>query len=203
MRFAGAVRPVLLLLSMGVAPCVYPGPPAVEFNDGLLTIRCADAPLGGLLDQVKAATGMTLILEGSAPGLRLTAQVEALPVSMAIPRLLEGTGIDYALVTDRRDPRRVATLYVGAGKGAATPGATTGPAVSPSLPAPAADPAPVAEAPAEEPPAVEEAGLSPEQDDGMIADTEQALDRAGRGRNRPGRDLNIRRSRAASRKQPK
>jgi len=202
MTFGGAVRPILLLASMGAAPRLHAGPPAVEFNDGLLTIRCADAPLGGLLEQIKAATGMTLILEGSAAGLRLTAQVEALPVSTAIPRLLEGTGIDYALVADGRDPRRVATLYVGAGKGAPTPGAARGPAVSPSVPAAAAEPAPVAEAPAiEEPPAVEESGLPPEQDDGIIADTEPELER-GRGRNRPGRDLSPRRSRAASRKQP-
>jgi hypothetical protein len=202
MRFAGAVRPILLLVAMGVAPLLHADPPAVEFNDGLLTIRCADAPLDGLLDQVKDATGITLILEGSAAGTRLTARVESLPVSMAIPRLLEGTGIDYALVADRRDPRRVATLYVGAGKSAATPGAARGPAVSPSARAGAAEPAPAVEAPAvEEPPAVEESSVGSEPDDGLDADIEPGHDRPGRGR-RPGRETNLRRSRPASRKQP-
>ena len=104
--------------------------PAVVYEDGLLAIRCADAPLGGILEQVKAATGMDLILEGAPPTARLTAHLEAQPVSQALPRLLEGTGVDYLLVADRADPRRVATLYVG--------GAKTGAPAGPGAPVPAA-----------------------------------------------------------------
>jgi hypothetical protein len=98
--------------------------PAVVYEDGLLAIRCADAPLGHLLDQVKAVTGMDLIFEGAAPTARLTAHLEAQPMSLALPRLLEGTGVDYLLVADGADPRRVATLYVGGVK-AGVPAAAT------------------------------------------------------------------------------
>ena len=90
--------------------------PAVVYEDGLLAIRCVDAPLGDILEQVKTATGMDLILEGAPPTARLTADLEAQPVSLALPRLLEGMGIDYLLVADRADPRRVATLYLGGAK---------------------------------------------------------------------------------------
>jgi hypothetical protein len=186
----------VLLAGWLLAPAawLHAGPPTVELHDGLLTIHCADAPLLGLLEQVKAATGMTLIVEGPAASTRLTAQVNGLPVSQAIPRLLEGTGIDYALVADPRDLRRVATLYVGAGKGAAPAGAGTGPAAPPSRPT-MPEPPSMAEAPVpEEPQGVEDAGDLPETDDDAV-ETEPTLDRAGRGRNRPGRDLNLRRPR--------
>jgi hypothetical protein len=193
MRLDVLKRVVLAAWLLAPAAWLHAGPPTVELHDGLLTIHCADAPLLGLLEQVKAATGMTLIVEGPAASTRLTAQVDGLPVSQAIPRLLEGTGIDYALVADPRDLRRVATLYVGAGKGAAPAGAGSGPAAPPRPAMP--EPPPMAEAPApEEPQGVEDAGLMPEPETD-VAETEAALDRAGRARNRPGRDLSLRRPR--------
>jgi len=159
MTFGGAVRPILLLASMGAAPLLHAGPPAVEFNDGLLSIRCADAPLGGLLEQIKAATGMTLILEGVAADTRLTADVQAQPASLALQRLLEGTGVDYALVMERSDPRRVATLYVGDRKAAAAAPATAAPR---AIPPPRSSPVPAIES-APSP-------LPPEEDDGLIGE---------------------------------
>ena len=92
---------------------------AVVYKDGLLTVRCADSPLSQVLEQIKAVTGMALIVEGSAGATRLTGEVSAQPATLALPRLLEGTGVDYLLMADRADPGRVATLYVGNGKTAA------------------------------------------------------------------------------------
>jgi hypothetical protein len=105
--------------------------PSVVYQDGLLSIQCADAPLSGILDRIKDVTGMELLLEGSAGNTRLTAQITAQPASLALLRLLEGTGINYLLVADRADPRRVAKMYVGEPTSPATPGR---PAASPSAP---------------------------------------------------------------------
>jgi hypothetical protein len=132
-------------------------PPTVVYKDGLLSIQCADAPLTAVLEKVKAATGMELIWEGSAGNTRLTAQIAAQPVSLALPRLLEGTGINYLLLADRADPRRVATLYVGEAT-AAAPG-TTAARTSPRLPRPAPprdEPEPMPELQAAELPELED-----------------------------------------------
>lgn len=132
--------------------------PAVVYNGGLLSIRCANAPLAGVLEQVKAATGMELIFEGTPAATRLTADIPSQPVSLALPRLLEGTGVNYLLVADQADPRRVAKMYVGstAAASGATPSSPLADrrAARSSRPAPAVNEPmalPVPEVPAEEP----------------------------------------------------
>jgi hypothetical protein len=106
-------RPALACLFLGVAALASGDQATVEYTGGLLSVRCADTPLAQVLDQIKAATGMALIVEGPTGPTRLTAEVSAQPMSLALPRLFEGTGVDYLLVADRADPRRIATLYVG------------------------------------------------------------------------------------------
>jgi hypothetical protein len=132
-------------LALGLAARAHAGgAPQVVYKDGLLSIQCADAPLAGVLDQVKAATGMELIYEGAPASMRLTAAIAAQPASLVLPRLLEGTGVNYLLVADRADPRRVATMYVGDAKSGTSPGS---PAVAPRPPGrpPKASPAPFVE----------------------------------------------------------
>jgi hypothetical protein len=160
MRFPGRRRLSLVLCFAALAARAHAGDqPEIGYQDGLLTIRCADAPRGGVLDRIKAATGMTLILEGVAAGTRLTADVPAQPASLALQRLLEGTGVDYALVMERSDPRRVATLYVGDRKAAAAAPSTAAPRATPpprSAPMPATEIAPVP--------------LPPTEDDGLMGE---------------------------------
>jgi hypothetical protein len=174
MSFPGLQCLSLVLCCAALAAPAHAGDqPEIGYQDGLLTVRCTDAPLGGVLDQIKAATGMTLILEGVAAGTRLTADVQAQPASLALQRLLEGTGVDYALVMERADPRRVATLYVGDRKATAAAPATAMPRAIPpprSSPVPAIESAP--------------APLPPTEDDGVVeeeADLVAELDEEATG----------------------
>lgn len=163
-------RSALACLCVGLATLASGDQATVDYKDGLLSVRCADTPLTQVLEQIKAATGMALIVEGSTGGTRLTAEIAAQPVSVALPRLLEGTGVDYLLVADRADPRRIATLYVGDRKagtaatavGAVAPAVAGGRATSrPFVPPRAAEPEsmPIPDSAAEvEPPVVEDDG---------------------------------------------
>jgi hypothetical protein len=93
---------------------------AVTYKDGLVTIRCKDMPLGQVFDQLKAASGLQVILDGAVRSVRLTAEIDSQPLNFALERLLEGTGVNYAMFLDRGDWQRVAKIYIGsAGAGSA------------------------------------------------------------------------------------
>jgi hypothetical protein len=161
MTRAAAVRAWIAALAAGLtAPAQAGGVPEVVYKDGLLAIQCADAPLARILDQVKAATGMEVIYEGAPASTRLTASIAGQPASLVLPRLLEGTGINYLLVADGVDPRRVATMYVGDRKAGGPSAGTAAPdrraAGRPPRPAlPSAEPEarPIPEVPAAAEPA--------------------------------------------------
>lgn len=121
------VVPAGLMLGLLAGPSAAEAP-QVAYNAGLLSIRCANAPLATVLEQVKTATGMELIFEGTPGSTRLTADIPAQPVSLALPRLLEGTGVNYLLVADHADPRRVAKMYIGSTATAGTSSGTPSPA---------------------------------------------------------------------------
>ena len=90
----------------------------------------------------------------------MTADIPAQPVSLALPRLLEGTGVNYLLVADHADPRRVAKMYVGSTASGSVAAAASSPAdrraARTARPAPPME-EPVA-LPVPEPPAEEAAG---------------------------------------------
>jgi len=107
----------------------------ITYAGGLLTVRCAAVPLAEVLRQVGSATGMELVLDKSVKTTLLTAEVEAQPESLALERLLEGSGVTYAMSL-APDGQHVARMYVGSeagGKSAAGPS----PARGASTPAPA------------------------------------------------------------------
>jgi hypothetical protein len=109
----------------------------ITYAGGLLTVRCAAVPLAEVLKQVGSATGMELVLDNSVKKTLLTAEVEAQPESLALERLLEGSGVTYAMSL-APDGKHVARMYVGSeagGKNAAGPS----PARGASTPAPAGD----------------------------------------------------------------
>jgi len=98
------------------------GQEEVSFENDLLTVRCVQAPLDQVFEQIKAATGMELILEDEVKTKRLTADIEALPAHSAIERLLEGVGVNYAMSFDIQNWQRVSMIFIGAGGGGpATP----------------------------------------------------------------------------------
>ncbi|HJS73767.1 MAG TPA: hypothetical protein VJ921_05730, partial [Vicinamibacteria bacterium] len=139
-------------------------PVEVTHLNGLVTIHCKDAALSSVFEQIEAATGIELTLEDEVKSKRLTANLEGVPVALAVSRLLEGAGVNYIVMMDPSDWERVDKIFVGGGGGGASR-AAAGPAR-----------APVFEEPAEE--AYEEAPESFEEGmDGMDAgDMGDAMD---------------------------
>jgi hypothetical protein len=98
-------------------PVLAYGQAEVSYSGGLLTVRCDELPLSQVFEQIKTHTGIELILEDSVKTTRLTANIEAKPVHMALERLLEGSGVNYAMTFDPQDWTRVTRIFVGSGGG--------------------------------------------------------------------------------------
>jgi len=123
-------------------------PVEVTHLNGLISIQCKDAPLSSVFERIEEATGIELTLEDEVKSKRLSANLAGLPVSMAVPRLLEGAGVNYIVMMDPLDWGRVDKIFVGAGGGG--PARAAGPVRGP-VPA-----EPVDEAFEEAPPEPEE-----------------------------------------------
>jgi hypothetical protein len=128
------LRPALIAcfpLLAGAAAARAGEPVDLTYAGGLLTIRCVEAQLADVLQQVGSATGMALVLDDAVKDTPLTADIEAQPVHLALERLLEGQGISYAMSLSA-DGKKVARMYVGTESGAKTSRSTS--AGRPALP---------------------------------------------------------------------
>jgi len=114
----------LLMMSMSMAILASTAPNAhsqstsVSYHGGLITIRCSNATLEQVFEQIKSETGLELFLEDPVKSKRLTADIEAQPVNQALERLLAGAGVNYAMMFDREDWQRVDKIFIGEGGGA-------------------------------------------------------------------------------------
>jgi len=113
-------------------------PVTASYQSGLVSLRCDDATLASVFAKIEEVAGIELILEDAVKNKRLTADLQQVPLAMAVQRLLEGGGMNYAVMMDPRDWGKVATVYVGAGGG------------GPSRPAPTPRRPPVEPNPADE-----------------------------------------------------
>ncbi|MGH9461321.1 MAG: hypothetical protein ACRD1X_08885 [Vicinamibacteria bacterium] len=90
---------------------------SISYQGNLLTIRCENASLGQVFEQIQSATGMELFLEDPVKSRRITADIDAQPLNLAVERLLAGVGVNYAMMYDPEDWQQVAKLFVGEGGG--------------------------------------------------------------------------------------
>ena len=90
---------------------------SASYEGGLVSISCRNAPLASVFEKLEEVAGLELILEDAVKNKRLTANLEGVPLAMAIQRLLEGNGVNFAVMMDPRDWGRVDKIYVGAGGG--------------------------------------------------------------------------------------
>lgn len=106
-----------LVLLSGQAFGQAVGAVSASYQGGLLSISCRNAPLASVFEKLEELAGLELILEDAVKNKRLTANLEGVPLAMAIQRLLEGNGVNYAVMMDPRDWGRVDKVFVGAGGG--------------------------------------------------------------------------------------
>jgi hypothetical protein len=104
----------------------------VRFENGLLSIQCKDAPLASVFEKISEASGVELTLEDAVKSKKLSVNLEELPVSMAISRLLEGAGVNYIVMMDPYDWGKVGKVFVGGGGGG--PARSAGSSRAPAMP---------------------------------------------------------------------
>ncbi len=108
----------MAILASFTVPNAHSQSTSVSYQGGLITIRCSNATLEQVFEQIKSETGLELFLEDPIKSKRLTADLEAQPVNQALERLLAGAGVNYAMMYDREDWQRVDKIFIGEGGGA-------------------------------------------------------------------------------------
>src|SRR5262245_10901851 len=121
MRFASAV--VLILAAV-------PGPARagvdVKLKAGRVDVKATAAPVAEILERLARQTGMKVVYDGLPPRQVVTATLQDRTVPEAILGILEGLGLNYALVMDSAGTKVETLLMAGAGG----PGAAPPPAAS-------------------------------------------------------------------------
>jgi hypothetical protein len=146
--------PVLVVLLLAAAPSA-PAEVTVRLGgDGRVDVRATTAPLPEVLDHLSRQTGMKVIYDGPAPRPLLTLTLERRTPVEALLGILEGLGLNYAVVMDPTATRVETLLMTGTPLVSVPSPAVTLRTTTPNLPRPrGADPSeqdPVDEPPEEE-----------------------------------------------------
>ena len=148
----------LLVPLLGLATPVTPGI-AVREVQGRIDVTAAAASLADVLDRLARQTGMKIVYEGPEPRQLVTLSLVARSPGEAVTAILEGQGLNYALVLDRTATRVEKLLVTGATSAAASQGSRHVPlsTIQPRYIPP--DPEPEGEELIEEPPPTPDAPL--------------------------------------------
>ena len=144
-----------------------PAPMQVRSRNGRLTIHAAAVPLVQVLDVLTRETGLDVVFESAPPRQRVSADIEDAREPEALARLMEGTGVSYALRLSA-DGERVEMLML-FDTAHARPGSTTA-STRPSQPALVPEPPPDEDEPPlfEPPPPEQPPSIAPESVPGLI-----------------------------------
>lgn len=90
----------------------------VRVASGQVDIDASAAPLADVLDRLARQTGMEIVYEGTPPRQRITLALAGRSATEAVLAILEGQGLNYALVSDPTGTRVQTLIIAGpAGKG--------------------------------------------------------------------------------------
>jgi hypothetical protein len=124
-----------------------------------LDVTAAEAPVSEVLDGLARQTRMKIVYEGAAPRTPVTVELRGRTPAQAVLGVLEGLGLNYALVLDASGTEVETLMIVGTGARVAAGGSDRAPRGSTRRQAPHATPEdPIVESD-EPPPEVEEAGV--------------------------------------------
>jgi hypothetical protein len=136
------------LLALGLLPAAGRADVMIRVSGGQVDLTATAAPLNDILDRLARQTGMKVVYEGATPRQPVTISLRGRSPAETVLALLEGLGLNYALVGDITGTR-VQTLIL-AGSGVASPAAArtgaggsaggTAPARRPFVPPPGAAP---------------------------------------------------------------
>lgn len=159
-------RAALSAVLVAVASATVQAGVEVQAQDGRVAVRATAAPVSEILDRLSRQTGMKVVYEGTPPRQLVTAAIENRTPAEAVLAILEGLGLNYALVLDPAGTRVDTLLMAGAGGSSAASASSLPPASAPQpararvpQPPPQFEPEPEPEAePDEEPVEGEEGG---------------------------------------------
>ena len=161
----------LVVVALGAAPAT--AEVAVRVSGGHVDLTATAAPLADVLDRLARQTGMKVVYEGPAPRQLVTLSLHGRTPTETVLSVLEGLGVNFALVADPSGARVQTLVVAGTATASSSPsGAAAGRSASPPTvrrpfgPPPGASPEtvdPALEEMDEEPTADEEAfaGLPP------------------------------------------
>jgi hypothetical protein len=146
---------LLALLAATAAPVA--AEVTVRVTGGTVDLTATAAPLADILDRLGRQTGMRVVYEGAAPRQLVTVTLKGRTPAETVLSVLEGLGVNFALVADTTGAR-VQTLVVAGAATASAVASSSGPsrATSPSARRPFGPPPGAAPEPVE--PAFEEGG---------------------------------------------
>jgi hypothetical protein len=115
-------RWVPCLLSLGLLAPAARAEVEVRVSDERVDVTATAAPLADVLDQLARQIGMEIVYDGQPPRQHVTLALEDRSPAEAVQGILEGQGLNYALLADPSG-RRVQTLLLAGpvGKGSGTP----------------------------------------------------------------------------------
>jgi hypothetical protein len=148
--------PLLVVLLLAAAP-IAPAEVTVRLSgDGRVDVRATSAPLPEVLDHLSRQTGMKVIYDGPAPRPLLTLTLEKRTPVEALLGILEGLGLNYAVVMDPTATRVETLLMTGTPMLSVPSPAVPLRTTTPSLPRPRVV-EPIEQDPVDEPPEEESA----------------------------------------------
>ena len=116
------------LVLLALAPAPGGAEVTVRVSGGRVDLTATAAPLGDVLDRLARQTGMKVVYEGPAPRQSVTLSIQGRTPAEAVLSLLEGSGVNFALVGDATGTG-VQTLVV-AGAASASSAPATAPTAS-------------------------------------------------------------------------
>ncbi len=122
----------------------------VREAQGRIDVAAAAAPLADVLDRLARQTGMKIVYEGPAPRQLVTLSLVGRSPAEAVSAILEGQGLNYALILDATATRVEKLLVTGATSTSSSARAAT---ASPPRYTPPPSPSPTS--PPDEPPVPE------------------------------------------------
>jgi hypothetical protein len=127
----------LLTLASPASPGIV-----VREAQGRIDVAAAAAPLADVLDRLARQTGMKIVYEGPAPRQLVTLSLVGRSPAEAVTAILEGQGLNYALILDVTATRVEKLLVTGAASSSASGPrsvSTTAPRYAPPPPEPEPD----------------------------------------------------------------
>ena len=126
------LSPALVVVALAAAAAPAPAEVAVRVSGEHVDLTASAAPLAEVLDRLARQTGMKVVYEGPAPRQIVTLSLHGRTPTETVLSLLEGLGVNFALVADPSGAR-VQTLVV-AGTAAASSPSSANVVRSPSSP---------------------------------------------------------------------